>query len=453
MGGETTSAIGHLPAGWHLVSLGDLATHIGSGATPRGGSAVYLDQRIKYALVRSQNVFDRFFNEEGLAYISDPDAAALRGVELQENDVLLNITGDGITFGRWCLVPGRILPACVNQHVVRIRCDQRKCAPGYLLSFLTHPLAKGYIESFNAGGSRRALTKGHIESFQVPLPQLNEQQAIACILGALDDKIELNRRMNQTLEAMARAIFKSWFVDFDPVRAKAIGQEPAGLDPDIANLFPDSFEESESGEIPRGWTLRTVDEIAHINARTLGCRDSLDIIDYIEISEVMRGEVNMITRYQRGAEPSRARRRLQHGDSAVSTVRPDRGSYFLCLNPPETLIASTGFAVLTPKDGNWAFLHALSTRPEFGQDLGRLADGGAYPAIRPEAIGGRQAILPNRIQLITAFDRVAQPLLLRAEMNRNENRALAALRDTLLPRLISGELRLPDVERIVGRCI
>jgi type I restriction enzyme, S subunit len=98
------------------------------------------------------------------------------------------------------------------------------------LSYLTHPLIKGYIESFNAGGSRRAVTKGHIESFAVPLPPLPEQRAIAHILGALDDKIELNRKINATLESTARALFQSWFVDFDPVRAKAAGRQPAGMD-------------------------------------------------------------------------------------------------------------------------------------------------------------------------------------------------------------------------------
>lgn len=125
-----------------------------------------------------------------------------------------------------------------------------------------HPLSKEYIESFNAGGSRRAITKGHIESFQIPLPPLREQQAITCILGALDDKIELNRRRNRTLEAMARAIFQSWFVDFDPVKAKAAGRTPPGLSPALAALFPDRFEESTLGPIPAGWRAGTLSDLA-----------------------------------------------------------------------------------------------------------------------------------------------------------------------------------------------
>ena len=184
--------------------------------------------------------------------------------------------------------------------------------------------------------------------------------------------------------------------------------------------------------------------MATINTRTLGRHDSLETIDYIEISEVMRGEIDTITRYERGREPSRARRRLQHGDTALSTVRPDRGAYFLALEPQETLIASTGFAVLTAKGGYWAFLHTLATRREVGDELGRLADGGAYPAVRPEVLGNLPVVLPENARLIDAYESLTQPLFRRAAMNRKESRTVAALRDALLPRLLSGEIRVVD---------
>ena len=208
-----TSPLGKVPNGWRLVHLKDVAERVKSGATPKGGESSYLPSREKFALIRSQNVFDRRFNETGLAFISEDQAGELAESEVRLGDVLLNITGDGITFARSALVPAHVLPACVNQHVMLIRPSEAKCDPGYLLSYLTHPEIKDYIESFNAGGSRRAITKGHIESFVIPLPPLSEQRAIASVLGALDDKIELNRRMNETLEALAQSLFKSWFVD------------------------------------------------------------------------------------------------------------------------------------------------------------------------------------------------------------------------------------------------
>ncbi|MCG2738637.1 MAG: restriction endonuclease subunit S [Syntrophaceae bacterium] len=321
------------------------------------------------------------------------------------------------------------------------------------LRFLHYLLGSLDLRRTAIGSAQPLMTQGGLKVVQTIVPPIKEQQAIACILGALDDKIELNRRINRTLEAMARAIFKSWFVDFDPVRAKvACGQLP-GLAPHIADLFPATFEDSELGEIPKGWKLKTVAEIALINTRTLGKNDAIEVVDYIEISKVMRGQVSEITRYERGAEPSRARRRLGHGDTALSTVRPDRGAYFLCLNPPDTLIASTGFAVASPKNGSWAFLHVALTRPDVGQELGRLADGGAYPAVRPEVIGGLPVVTPSNDQLINAYENVAQPLFKKADRNRAENTSLSAIRDNLLPKLISGELRVPDAESVVERCV
>ncbi len=281
---------------------------------------------------------------------------------------------------------------------------------------------------------------GRIEAFEMSLPPLAEQRRIAPILGTLDDKIELNRRTTETLEAIARALFKSWFVDFDPVRAKSEGRDP-GLPPHLADLFPDSFEDSELGEIPNGWRVMTIADLADVNARTLDRTDRLDVIDYVEISEVTRGQVANVVRYKRGTEPSRARRRLVHGDTIISTVRPDRGSYFLSLSPPETLIVSTGFAVASPRDGNWAFLYSALTRPEVGDELGRLADGGAYPAVRPEAVAGFCLVSPQVGETRIAYEELARPLYERSAHNRIENRLLASLRDTLLPKLISGEVR------------
>jgi type I restriction enzyme S subunit len=127
-------------------------------------------------------VYDRRFSSEGLAFISDEQASKLMGVELRENDILLNITGDGVTFGRACLVDKHILPACVNQHVSIIRVDPKRACPDFVLTFLTHPSIKEYIESFNAGGSRRAITKGHIEAFVIPLPPIEVQREIGSTL-------------------------------------------------------------------------------------------------------------------------------------------------------------------------------------------------------------------------------------------------------------------------------
>lgn len=306
------------------------------------------------------------------------------------------------------------------------------------------------INSMDSGSAIPSTSRDSFYALPVRVPALEEQRAIARVLGTLDDKIELNRRTNETLEGIARALFKSWFVDFDPVLVKAEGHDTR-LAHAVAELFPGSMQDSEMGEIPAGWHVGKVEEVAEINKETLSKNDPLNAIDYVEISEVMRGGIGSLVRYERGTEPSRARRRIRHGDTLLSTVRPDRGAYFLALNPEDTLIASTGFAVLTPKGGHWAFLYSLAARPRVGEYLARFADGGVYPAVRSEVIGKIPVALPPSIEPIVHFEKVARPLYEKADANRKHSKALAILRDTLLPKLISGEIRIPDAERIVGR--
>ena len=205
--------------GFPKVELGPLCLKIGSGATPRGGSKVYLDSG-DVALIRSQNVYNDGFTHDGLVYITEEYAEQLSNVTLKRDDVLLNITGDSVA--RCCQVNPNVLPARVNQHVAIIRPNPQELYPGFLRYFLVSPAMQGEMLSWShAGATRKALTKGMIESFKVPKPDLPVQQRIADVLGKLDDKIELNRRMNRTLEKMAAAIFKSFFLDFLPVLRNA----------------------------------------------------------------------------------------------------------------------------------------------------------------------------------------------------------------------------------------
>ncbi len=431
----------YLPDGWQVKRLGSFCTKIGTGATPRGGSEVYLNARISHALVRSQHVFDRHFDAAGLAFISELHARELRNAEVQSGDVLLNITGDGVTFGRSCIVPDRILPACVNQHVSIIRPDRSECDPGYLLSVLTHPATKGYIESFNSGGSRRAITKGHIESFEIPLPPLPEQKTIAHILGTLDDKIELNRRMNATLEAMARALFQSWFVDFDPVRAKLDGRPPAGLDEATAAHFPAHFQDSPLGPIPQGWEVKPMSEVIEVNPRrTL---KSGAIAPYLDMKnmptqghaadEIINREFNSGTKFQ-------------NGDTLLARITPclenGKTAFVDFLEDGQVGWGSTEYIVFAPK---------LPLTPEFGYYLARS------DALRLHAIqnmtgtSGRQrvpsdcfsqfrfAVPPAKIA--KHFGEITKPWMTKIHANIEQSRTLASLRDSLLPKLLSGELR------------
>ena len=255
--------------------------------------------------------------------------------------------------------------------------------------------------------------------------------------------------MNHTLEQIAQALFQSWFVDFDPVWAKKEGRQPFGMDVDTAALFPDDFEESELGLIPAGWRFASVSDVADLNAWSLKKSDVLDVLQYIEISEVRRGDVANIQVYQRGTEPSRARRRLKHGDTVLSTVRPDRKSYFLSLNPAPNMVVSTGFAVISPNSVPWSFAHTALTQTSFFEYLGHLADGGAYPAVRSDVVGSWKVVLaPDTI--LQKFHQIASPLYMKADCSRRESRLLVEIRDTVLPKLLSAELRVPvDDENVL----
>src|SRR5690554_82638 len=191
---------------WKETLLVELTTKIGSGATPRGGSNSYKDEGI--SLIRSQNVLDLQFTTDGLAFIDDEQADGLKNVIVEEKDVLLNITGDSVA--RVCMVPNFILPARVNQHVSIIRADTKKAIPEYLLYNLISQKEELLMQS-EIGATRKAITKGMIEQFELKIPPLEEQRTIASILSSLDDKIDLLHRQNQTLEQMAETLYDAWF--------------------------------------------------------------------------------------------------------------------------------------------------------------------------------------------------------------------------------------------------
>ena len=239
--------IGMIPEDWDVGELKDFCSKIGSGATPRGGSNVYVNSGI--AFIRSQNVYDEGFKTEGLVFIQDSDAKKLNSVEVKKNDILFNITGDSIC--RCCIVPDSVLPARVNQHVSIIRTNN-KLYYKFLYCYLCLNRTKETLLSFDAGGTRKAITKGNLEKLLLPLPSYIEQTRIGDFIGLINDKIDLNRQMNSTLEQIAQTLFKRWFIDFE-------------FPDENGNPYKSSggrMEDSELGEIPEGWKIKPIDEVA-----------------------------------------------------------------------------------------------------------------------------------------------------------------------------------------------
>ncbi len=300
------------------------------------------------------------------------------------------------------------------------------------------------VQGMTGSTGRQRVPVEVIASYALAIPPLDEQRAIAAILSAFDDKIELNRRTAATLEEMARAVFKSWFVDFDPVRAKAEGRQPEWMDAETAALFPDSF--GDDG-LPEGWTLASLSDIADSNRKTLSPKLAPLVIKYIDIGSVGDGSVESITSLEFASAPSRARRVVEHGDTIWSTVRPNRRAHALILNPAPNTIASTGFVTLAERDGNWALLYALTDVPAFADYLTSVATGSAYPAVRPPQVMDAPVVLsPSAVR--ASFQSAVAPGYSRCGQMAAENQTLASIRDTLLPRLLSGEIRVSDAEKI-----
>ncbi|HEY3216717.1 MAG TPA: restriction endonuclease subunit S [Candidatus Eisenbacteria bacterium] len=434
---------------WAPIRLGDVCSKIGSGATPRGGNEVYLESG-PFALIRSQNVYNDGFHRDGLAYIGDHHAAELANVEVLAGDVLLNITGDSVA--RACQVDSGVLPARVNQHVAVVRPDRNRLDPRFLRYLLISPNMQSKLLSWaGSGGTRNALTKSMIEAFEILAPEdIGEQRAIAHILGTLDDKIELNRQMAETLEAMARALFKSWFVDFDPVCAKAEGRDP-GLPKPLADRFPSRLVDSELGQIPAEWKAGTLADFASLNPEAWSKETRPNVINYMDLSSTKWGRIEAIRAYAQQDAPSRAQRVLRPKDTVIGTVRPGNGSYTFITEAG--LTGSTGFAVLRPRRVEFAeFIYLAATAAENIEALSHLADGGAYPAIRPEVVAATPVIEPDA-KVLAAFSKSVASLLAKMARSERESRTLAALRDTLLPKLISGELRAKDAETINGGAV
>ena len=285
------------------------------------------------------------------------------------------------------------------------------------------------------------------------VPPIEQQREAVRVCFALDDRIDLLRQTNTTLESIAQALFKSWFIDFDPVRAKAEGREPDGMDAATAALFPAEFEESALGLIPKGWRVGNLGDLAELNAHSWTARRTPAVVSYIDLAGVKANVFDAPQRFAFADAPSRARRELRAGDTLVGTVRPGNRSFGFIAEAETGLTGSTGFAVLSPrKPHGAAFIYLCATRDENIERLASLADGGAYPAVRPELVASTTCTLPDD-SVMTAFAAFAQPLLNAAADNAKRAQTLADLRVTLLPRLISGKLRLPETEAQIEEAI
>jgi type I restriction enzyme S subunit len=302
-----------------------------------------------------------------------------------------------------------------------------------------------------AGHGTGRLNSDELKALDVPLPPLPEQHAIAHILGTLDDKIDLNRRMNETLEAMARTLFKSWFVDFDPVRARAEGRDP-GMPQTLSDLFPDSFEESELGEIPRGWSVgRLRDAVEHLRDQENPLSSPNVLFHHFSIPAFDEGQSPKV---EHGESIKSLKWRVPTGVVLLSKLNPEIERVWLVdVRSDERSVCSTEFLVLGARHPfTRSFVYCLARSPLFRQQIQGLVTGTSKSHQRAQvaSILDLPVVVPSS-PVVAAFDRLAHSLLERTLECRREGRTLSKLRNALLPKLISGELRMKDLGRICER--
>ena len=352
--------------------------------------------------------------------------------------------------GEAALIP-KGLRACLGRRMGLLRPRDGAIDARFLLyAFLGEKFQDTLRERTVHGSTVDRIPLTEMADFPIRTPQaVTEQRAIAHILGTLDDKIELNRRMNATLEAMARALFRSWFVDFDPARAKMEGRD-TGLPKDIADLFPDRLVNSELGETPEGWEPARLTELMEVNPKRSLPRGRVS--PYVDMASMpTRGHVpeSVVER------PFGSGMRFVNGDTLVARITPclenGKTAYVDFLRDGEVGWGSTEFIVLRPRSPlPDPFAYCLARSARFREFAVQNMSGTSGRQRVPAATLGEFAMASPPRRLAARFGDVARPLLERASGAVAESRVLATARDTLLPKLVSGEIRTRDAERAVG---
>jgi type I restriction enzyme S subunit len=347
------------------------------------------------------------------------------------------------TPGRVCMVPDPV-DFCIAQDMVAVRANPKKVYPRYLFAALRSPIVQERIAQMHVGTLIPHFKKSDFDKLLIPVPSRKNQEFIGDIYFNLSAKVDLNQRMNATLEAMARALFKSWFVDFDPVRVRALGHE-SNLPAYVAELFSDSFVESEIGEIPAGWAVQPIGEVVQVLG---GGTPSTDEISYWLDGEYPFCTPRDLSRLTSPVLLSTERNLTEDGVSKISSGQLPRGTVLLSSRAPIGYLAISGIPVSVNQgiiamvcDQNLPSLYVLHwTRFNMDRILAN-ANGSTFLEISKRNFRPIPALIPSAA-VLAAFDGLVRPLYDRMSANLEQMGTLATIRDILLPKLISGELRL-----------
>jgi type I restriction enzyme, S subunit len=358
---------------------------------------------------------------------------------------LKDVTQSADLLGAVSRVPQSIHEGRLTQDTVKLIFTSSKISRSYIFWLLRTPQYRDYCRARAIGTTNLSLSREDFLSFPVPEPT-SDRLALVSVLESLNAKLELNARMNETLEAMARAIFKSWFVDFDPVRAKAEGRQPYGMDAATAALFPDSFQDSPLGKIPKGWHAGVLGHLVELITDRVEPTPAKNSTRYVALDDMPSKSVDL-SLFRPGSEVNSSIIAFKESDILFGSMRP----YFhkVGIAQFDGITRTTTF-VLRPRQAakrHFALFHFSSDEVIEYSTSGSV--GTTIPYVTWETLTRYQITIPSP-PLLTRFESIVAPLTKLIGIHGEESRNLVSIRDTLLPKLISGEIRVKDAEKLVG---
>ncbi len=441
--GSNSYPFGALPRGWERSTLGAACErgggHIQTG--PFGSQLHASDYRpVGTPSIMPRNLGDNRVIADGIARIGDSDTHRLQCYLVRDGDIVYSRRGD---VGKRALIRPREAGWLCGTGCLRVRLGENGADPGYTSYYLGHPAIREWILRHAHGATMPNLNTAILSACPFVVPPIREQRAIAHILETLDDKIDLNRRMNQTLESMARALFKDWFVDFMPVRAKMEGRD-TGLHKEIDDLFPDRLVDSELGKIPEGWSIAILSEIAMSPRIAVDPARIKGDTPYIGLGHMPRRSVALAD-WDTAGSVSSGKFSFENRDILFGKLRP----YFHKVGiAPVKGVCSTDIVVLRARVPLWsAFVLACVSSSDFIGYASQTSTGTRMPRTNWNTMRKYQVCRPDRA-VAEALQHVVSLMLDRIITNVHESRILASLRDTVLPKLISGEMRIPDAIKL-----
>jgi len=407
--------IGKIPNEWDLKTVDEIKSpekkSIISGPFGSNISAKYFVET-GVPVIRGNNLslnINRKFNDTGFVFITEEKAIEL-GTWAEKNDIIFTAVG---TIGQVGILMGKEIFSkyIISNKQLRLRVNEEIIEPLYAYYWFASPIMVDIILQRNTGSSVPLINLSVLKSLLIPIPPKTERVKILSTITSIDDKIDLLHRQNATLEAMAETLFRQWFME----------------------------------EAKEDWELATIGQFVKTNQNSITKDYQFQEIEYLDTSSLTEGLISSTQMIKLKDAPSRARRLVKHNDILISTVRPDQKHYGIINKPIENLVVSTGFCVISCTDINPYFIYLLLTNEEMTGYLHSIAEGSTstYPSLRPFDLEQIEFSMPPK-ERISEFGILASNYWDKININQIQIRTLTSLRDSLLPKLMSGEVRVKD---------